>query len=139
MVVAKQGIRPDETKINAMLETKPPPDVMALRTFIGASVWLSKHVEDYTRMIAPLRAIVNRYPPKMKADISDVWIYEPEALNAFNAVKVTLRSRPLLTLPQFDREFIILVDASGDGYGACLAHIGEERPIAYASTALNKA
>ena len=118
MVVAKQGIRPDATKINAVLETKPPPDVMALRTSIGASVWLSKHTEDYTRMIAPLIAIVNRYPPKMKADISDVWVYEPEALNALNAVKVALCSRPLLSFPQFDRGFIILVDASGDRYNS---------------------
>ena len=61
----------------------------------------------------------------MKADISDVWVYEPKALNAFNAVKVALCSRPLLSFPQFDRGFIILVDASGDGYGACLAQIGD--------------
>ncbi len=56
-----------------------------LNTFIGQSVWLHKHMEDYSRMMAPLRDIVKRYPAKTKHDISHVWLTEPEAANAFTA------------------------------------------------------
>ena len=142
LVLAGKGVKPDTEKVKSMLLAKPPEDVAALRTFIGQSVWLSKHIEDYSRMISPLRAIVNRYPAKEKADICHVWGEDPEALNAFNAVKIALCSQPLLAFPKFDRCFIILVDASGDGYGCCLAQLddeGTETPIAYASTSLNKA
>ena len=49
-----------------MLLAKPPEDVAALKTFIGQWIWLSKHIEDYSKMILPLRVIVNRYPAKEK-------------------------------------------------------------------------
>jgi hypothetical protein len=145
LVVAKQGIKPDTNKAKAMLLTKPQEELSLLIRFIRQSVWLNKHIEDYTRMVGPLRSIVNGYPSKMKADISHVWLTNPEALNAFNAIKVALCSQPLLSFPQFDRPLIILVDASGGdegGYGACLAQIDDydqEKPIAYASAALSDA
>jgi hypothetical protein len=145
IIMAKRGIQPDTEKIKGMLETKPPECVSLLRTFLGQSVWLSKHVEDYTRLVAPLRNISNKHPSKVKADISHEWISNPEALNSFNAIKVALCAQPLLTFPKFDRPFIVLVDASGGengGYGACLAQLddqGHEQPIAYASCALNQA
>jgi hypothetical protein len=145
LVVAGQGVRPSFEKIKAMMETAPPNCLSQLGTFIGQSVWLHKHVEDYSRMIAPLRRIVKGYPAKVKADISHVWLRDPEALNAFYAVKVALCSQPLLAFPKFDRPFIVAVDAScgeNGGFGACLAQLdehGQEVPLAYASKSLDKA
>ena len=92
--LARQGVKPDTNKVKAMLLTKPPEELSLLRRFIGQSVWLSKHIEDYTRMVGPLRSIVNSFPSKTKADISHAWLTNPEALNAFNAVKVALCSGP---------------------------------------------
>ena len=57
-------------------------------------MWLSKHVEDCTRLVGPLRSIVNKHPRKVKADISHEWVYNAEAMNAFNAVKVALHLMP---------------------------------------------
>lgn len=127
------------------METAPPTCVSQLGTFLGQSVWLHKHVEDYSRMVAPLRDIIKRYPAKTKADISHVWLTEPDAANAFTAIKIALCSQPLLAFPRFDRPFIVGVDAScgeNGGFGAVLAQMddhGQERPLAYASRALNKA
>ena len=126
LVVAKQGVKRDTNKVKAVLLTKPPEELSLLRRFIGQSVWLSKQVEDHTRMVGPLRAIVYSYPSNTKADISHVWLMNLEALNAFNAIKLALCSQPLLSFPQLDRPFSILVDASGDNegdYGACLAQM----------------
>ncbi len=145
LVVAGQGVKPCFEKIKAMMETAPPTCLSQLGTFIGQSVWLHRHVEDYSRMIAPLREILKRYPAKVKVDISHIWLEEPEALNSFYAVKVALCSQPLLAFPKFDRPFIVAVDAScgeDGGFGACLAQLdehGQEVPLAYASKALDKA
>ena len=57
-------------------------------------------------------------------------------------MKIARCSQSPLAFLKFDRCFIILVDASGDGYGSCLTQLddeGIETPIAYASTSLNKA
>ena len=72
LVLAKKGIKPDIEKVKSMLLVKPQEDVAVLRTFVGQSVWLSKHIAEYSRMISPLRAIVNKYPAKEKADIGHV-------------------------------------------------------------------
>ena len=144
IVHAGEGISPDPKKVEAMLNATTPDCVTQLRTFIGQTGWLAKHVEGFSMLIAPLRAIVNRYPSKVTADISQEWIKHPEARAAYTAVKIALCQTPVLRFPDFNKCFILLVDAAGGnngGYGACLCQIdeeGRERPICYASTSLSK-
>ena len=101
---------------------------------------MSKHVEEYARLVSPLRFICNSYEAKVKPDISDVWQQQPATLAAFTTLKVAL-----CTPPDFNKPFQILIDASGGedgGYGCCLAQLdkdGRERPIAYHSAGMSKA
>ena len=145
IVLAGAGLVPDPAKVQALIEAAPPICVSDLRTFIGASGWLSKHVEEYARLVAPLRTVCNMFDAKVKADISEVWQHQPEALAAFTALKVALCTPPVLVFPDFSKPFLILTDASGGedgGYGCCLAQLdkdGKERPIAYHSAGLSKA
>ena len=50
-------------------------------------------------------------------------------------------SAPILSLPDFDQDFILDIDASGNGIGAALSQTVEdhEQVIAYGSRALTKA
>ena len=145
IVLAGAGLVPDPAKVQALLEAAPPTCVSDLRTFIGASQWLSKHVEEYARLVSPLRLICNSFDSKVKADISDIWQQQPAALAAFTALKVALCTPPVLVFPDFNKPFLILTDASGGedgGYGCCLAQLdkdGKERPIAYHSSKMSKA
>ena len=82
IVLAGAGLVPDPAKVQALLEAAPSTCVSDLRTFIGASQWLSKHVEEYARLVSPLRLICNSYEATVKADISDVWQRQPAALAA---------------------------------------------------------
>ena len=147
IIVATQGVKPDPEKVQAMIQAPMPPCVSGLRTMLGQTVWLSKHVEEYSSMVEPLRKIANRYNGCKTADIRHEWS-DPRAAKAYSAIKVALCSPPVLRFPDFNKPFVVLVDAAGGfgkakgGYGACLAQIdddGNERPIAYASTALNEA
>ncbi|KRY42282.1 Retrovirus-related Pol polyprotein from transposon 17.6 [Trichinella spiralis] len=63
------------------------------------------------------------------------------ANSAFDALKYHLTSAPVLAYPDFHRQFIVDVDASGDGLGAVLSQREEkaERVVAYASRTLTKA
>ena len=53
------------------------------------------------------------------SDLSFHWGNEQD--EAFVALKNALVQAPVLVYPQFDKSFIIEVDASGEGLGACLS------------------
>ena len=143
-MLAGAGLVPDPARVQALLEAAPPTCVSDLRTFVGASQWLSKHVEEYARLVSPLRLICDSYEAKVKGDISNVWQQQPAALAAFTARKVTLCAPPVLVFPDFNKPFLILTDANGGedgGYGCCLAQLdkdGKERPIAYHSAGMSQ-
>ena len=44
---AGEGISPDPKKVEAMLNATTPNCVTQLRTFIGQTGWLAKHVEGF--------------------------------------------------------------------------------------------
>ena len=56
-------------------------------------------------------------------------------------MKNHLTSTPILILPRYDQEFIVDVDASGEGLGAVLSQLidNKECVVAYASRTLTKA
>jgi hypothetical protein len=58
---------------------------------------------------------------------------------AFETLKEKLMNHPILEYPDYEKEFILITDASGKGLGAVLTQLdenGKERVIAYASKSL---
>ena len=64
-----------------------------------------------------------------------------EQQNAFELLKVKLTIAPILSYPDFIREFMVTTDALDLAIGIVLSQgpVGQDRPIAYASRILNKA
>jgi hypothetical protein len=65
--------------------------------------------------------------------------WSSECEKAFNLLKIALITRPVLKLPNFDKPFVVQVDASERGLGAVLCQKdeqGREHPIVYASRKL---
>ncbi|KAI9565040.1 hypothetical protein GHT06_008785 [Daphnia sinensis] len=63
----------------------------------------------------------------------------PEEETAFETLRKSLITEPVLSYPDFSKEFIIFTDASDHGLGAVLSQEidGKDKPIAYASRHLN--
>ena len=82
-------------------------------------------------MAAPLNALTDK---------GKEWLWTAECTQAFLELKKRLVSAPVLVMPQFNRDFLLGTDASGEGLGAVLSQIiaGQERVVAYASKTLTK-
>ena len=66
-----------------------------------------------------------------------VWSQECEA--AFQRLKAALCASPILTSPNFQKEFIVQMDASDRGVGAVLSQLdnqGNDKPVAFYSREL---
>ena len=137
VVRCKQGIEADPSKVEAMAAMKPPQLVSDVRTFLGASGFLHKYVPEYSTYAAVLRELDD----KTKTGCAEV-VWNDRSLAAFNAIKQSLVSAPLLYFPDFSKPWIITCDSSNGQLGACLSQLddeGVERPIAYASSSLTAA
>jgi hypothetical protein len=64
-------------------------------------------------------------------------VWNPQAEKAFETLKNDMTSTPVLTMPNFQEEFVIESDASDSGIGAVLMQRGHPIAIAYISKALS--
>jgi len=95
-------------------------------------------VSNFASVAAPLHALTGKEDTKGKK-ATKILEWTGEAECAFTSLKQALCSTPVLLYPRFDREFVLEVDASLKGLGACLSQVDEDgklRPVAYASRGL---
>ena len=108
-----------------------PETKKQVRSFLGLTGYYRDYIPGYSDLALPLTNLTRKGSPT-KVD----WGLEEE--RAFQKLKECLVSPPVLRLPDFDRIFMLKVDASDTGLGAVLMQEwdGEEFPIAYASKKL---
>ncbi|GFX85760.1 retrovirus-related Pol polyprotein from transposon 297 [Trichonephila clavipes] len=124
LIINKEGIRTDETKVQAIVEMKPPRNSKKVSKFLGMSQWYAKFIKNYADLYNLKR--------KFKK-----FIWSIEVQKAFNAVKVAITKAPVLKLPDFKKPFELFTDASSIGVGAVLNQ--EQRPVVLASRTLSAA
>ncbi|MCP4393107.1 MAG: hypothetical protein GY804_02400, partial [Alphaproteobacteria bacterium] len=132
-IVDSRGVRLDTSTTDAILNMPAPNDKSQLRSFLGHTSYVSRHIPDLKSARAPLDNLI-------KLDAKFIWdkIHE----DAFSKCK-TLAGNPAL-LTHFDPTLplVLTTDASPYGVGACLSHkvIIDYKtrllPIAYASASL---
>ncbi|XP_068649085.1 uncharacterized mitochondrial protein AtMg00860-like [Aristolochia californica] len=122
MTVAWVTVDPD--KIAAVTQWPVPRTISALRGFLGLAAYYRKFIQDYAALTAPLTNLLHR----------NSFQWTDEAATAFQNLKTTLATAPVLRLPDFGEMFIVECDASGSGIGAVLLQVNH--PIAYFSRQL---
>ena len=128
--IGQGGVRPEDSKIQAILEMSQPRTKKDVRTFVGMTEYYRRFVQDYTTIAEPLTKLTKKKSPEQIH-----WNDKVEL--AFQRLKQMLVSAPLMQNPDFTRTFVSQTDASGVGVGAVLSQGEEEdRPIAYFSRKL---
>ena len=59
-VPGADGIRPDPTKVKAIVEMPNPTDVSSTRPFLGVINYLAKFVPNLTSIVRPIQALTSQ-------------------------------------------------------------------------------
>lgn len=142
--VSSSGVRPGESKCQVIQDWGPPASKKQIQSFIGLVNYFRRHVHRFQAHASKLTDLTKKGSDWKGGELPK------EALEAFNTLKTMLISRPILSYPDYSREFVLSVDAAtgttgedgttqGGGLGAVLSQFNEkneETIIAYASRGL---
>ncbi|XP_031108696.1 uncharacterized protein LOC116013188 [Ipomoea triloba] len=125
-IISEDGLHTDPSKLKAVAEWPKPVLVKGLRGFLGLTGYYRRFIKAYGIISRPLICMLKK----------NSFQWNEEAEIAFEKLKQALCSSPVLTLPNFNKLFIVEADACHRGMGAVLMQ--EERPIAYYSKAFGE-
>jgi len=110
--VSEDGIGTDPKKTKTVSDWLTPRCVKDVRSFMGLTSYYRRFVQGYAEIAAPLNAL-------MKKNQRFHWSDDTQA--AFDALKVTLTSAPILAIPTADGDFVLYTDSSYFAIGAVLS------------------
>ena len=116
--------------MKAVLDWARPQSVHDIRSFLGLASYYRKFIKGFLQLAKPLMDLT-------RDKIS--WRWGDAEANSFKALKVTMATAPILHLPDFEKQFVVMTDASDVAVGAILEqNFGSEmQPIAFASRKQN--
>ena len=129
-VVSKDGVATDPAKVSAVADWPVPQNLKELQAFIGTAGYYRQYVENFASKARPLTKLNN-------PDIKFSWNEECQA--AFDELKKSLLTAPVLGYPDPAISYILDTDASLEGIGAVLSQVqnGKERVVSYYSRVLS--
>jgi hypothetical protein len=131
-VISSKGIEVDKAKVDLISSLPPPRTVKDIRSFLGHAGFYRRFIKDFSKIARPLCNLLAKDVP---FDFND------KCLTAFEILKKTLTSKPIIQPPNWGLPFEIMCDASDFAVGAVLGQRVEKLPhvIYYASKTLNDA
>jgi hypothetical protein len=123
--ISHDGISVDPSKVQEVMDSKPPKSVHQIRSFLGLAGYYNRFIPDFYRIAKPMTEL-------LKKGVKFAWSEACE--KAFHTLRQHLTSAPVLVQTDNSKLFEVFCDASGTGLGCVIMQEG--RVIAYASRAL---
>ena len=121
------SINPQKLEI---IKTYPAPtNVKQLKSFLGLSSFYRRFLKDYSHTTYPLRLLLRK---------EQKFVWSTDCQQAFESIKASLISSPILRMPNFSLPFTVMVDASRKAVGFHLLQRinGRLHAICYSGKAL---
>ena len=124
-LITDMGIKPDSSKIEAIISMPSPSSRKDLERFLGMINYLGKFIPNLSDTTAALRELLRQ---------DNEWMWLEQHQIAMDQLKNLITSAPVLAFYDVSKPVKLSVDASQEGLGAVL--IQSERPVAYASRSM---
>ena len=113
---------------------RKPETKKELRSFLGTVGFHQKYIDKYAEKGKALTDMLKKGEPNQIK-------WDAESNESFQTLKTALTQKPILRLPNFEKQFVLQTDASDSGLGAVLLqeHDGVNMPVMYISRKLNAA
>ena len=109
--ISAEGVSVDPQNIEAIVNWKPPTNVIEIRSFLGLIEYYRKFVEGFSKVAAPLTKLTRK---------EEKFVWSEACQQSFDELKQKLTSAPVLTLPSGQDRYIVYCDASRQGLGCVL-------------------
>ena len=127
-LVGKDGIQVDPDKVKVVSAWPEPQTPGEVRSFLGLANYFRKFIQGFSSLARPLSQLANK--PVMDG-LSD------KERASFRGIQQALVEAPVLVMPDMQKDFVIICDASKYGMGAVLMQ--DDHPVAFMSKALSAA
>ncbi len=110
-MVSANGVVVDPSKVEAVLDWKPPTTVTEVRSFMGLAGYYRRFIKDFSKIATPLTKLTRKLCP---------FVWNKKYQEAFDVLKKKLTSAPVLIILKQDGRFTVYTDASLLGLGGVL-------------------
>jgi len=117
VIVGNSVIKMDPVKVEGIAKWETPRTVKDICSFLGFCNFYHTFIQDFSRKAQPLNYLT-------KKNIKFEW--NDNAQVAFDALKDTCSSYPVLRMPDWKKQFILETDASGYALGAVISQEFED-------------
>lgn len=113
-IVSEDGLKVDPGKVADIVNYPRPRNVKQMRRFAGMASWYRRFVPNFSQLMAPLFSLIRK---------NVRWPWDDECETAFLNMKNLLVSAPILACRDFDKEFLLICDASQTGVACILSQV----------------
>jgi hypothetical protein len=119
-VVLPEGIAVDPSKVNEVLEWKPPMMVSEVRSFLGLGGYYRRFIPKFSKITKPITELLRK---------GNKYVWSKACDEAFKHLKKLLNTSHVPAQPDTTKPFDVYCDASSTGLGGVLMQEG--RVISY--------
>jgi hypothetical protein len=127
LIISMEGIKMDPENIRAVQDWEPPSNLKDVRAFLGFANFYRRFVRNYSHIVQPLTFLTRK-------GVLFTWSMEQQT--AFDTLKATFTSAPVLAHFDPDRDVIVEMDASDYVSASVLSQYNDDNvlyPVAYFS------
>ena len=135
-VITKNGVEVDISKTEKIRSFPEPKNQKQLKSFLGLANYYKRFVKDFSKICVPLNRLLQK-DKKQKFEPGD---WTDKCQHAFDTLKNSLTSPPVLGYADMNKPFVLSTDASGAAIGYILGQVdetGREQAIAFGGRALH--
>ena len=136
--VSQKGVLPSKKNLESIAQCPPPDTYTKVKSFVGLVGHYRCFIKGFAKIAAPLYDLTSGDNKDKKSEHVDL---SPEAHKVFDRLKAACLQAPILAFPDFNKPFLLEMDASGRGLGDVLSPKqadGRYHLITYASRVMNE-